>query len=309
MRITRRHLQVSLGALWLLDGALQCQPSMFGPFFTHQILAPARDGLPSLLAGPLHTLATIVSSQPALANAGFAIIQIALGVGLLTRRFTRLALGASIAWALMVWIAGEGLGGITTGATIPMGAPGAALIYAVIAILAWPTREEESRARPSWLALPAWCALWLMGALLQLVGGNNSSMSLTMMLRNAQSSSPGWIAALDHRLSLLRIPTWAPAALIGLFILIAMWSLVPGGVRRVAVALGVVISLTSWLFFQGLGDLTSGQSTDPNSGPLVVLLAVAVLGASNPREIRRHPLDTLESSDTVVAPSLVESTR
>ena len=47
-----------------------------------------------------------------------------------------LALAASIAWALAVWWLGEGLGGVLTGAASPVtGAPGAALLYALAAVL------------------------------------------------------------------------------------------------------------------------------------------------------------------------------
>jgi len=287
MRMTRRHLRLSLAVLWLLDGALQCQPRMFTRDFSQSILAPASRGLPSALAAPLHLLAAVVAAHPALMNAGFAIIQIALGAGLLTRRFTRIALGASIAWALMVWAAGEGFGGITTGATMLVGAPGAALLYAVLAVMAWPSssREEE---RPSWWAPAAWSSLWLVGAGLQLVAGNDSSMSLTMALRAAGTSAPRWIARIDQSLATTHLPRWTPAVVIALDVLVAMWALVPGWTRHVSLALGTVFALAQWLLVQGLGDLTSGQSTDPNCGPLIVLLAWATLSAA-PRYSLRHP--------------------
>ncbi len=67
--------------------------------------------------------------------------------------------------------------------------------------------------------------------------------------------------------------------MVAVYVLVAMWSLLPGWTRRLSLGIGVLISLTSWLLFQGLGDLTSGQSTDPNIGPLMVLLALAVIGA------------------------------
>lgn len=293
MRISRRHLQVSLAVLWLLDGALQCQPSMFGPNFARKILSPARHGLPAIMASPLHVVAALESASPALANGGFALIQIALGVGLLTRRFTRVALLASIAWALSVWVVGEGLGGVTAGATVLSGAPGAALLYGVIAVLAWPTRDGRSDQPPSWLALPAWCGLWLTGAVLQLVAGNNSAMSLTMMLRGAQAGSPGWIAGIDHHLALIRFPSWTAAALTAVNVLVAIWALVPGWTRNASVGLGVTVALVGWVLVQGLGDLTSGQSTDVNSGPLIVLLAVAVVGA--------YPLDARSPSGHALA--------
>ena len=279
MRMTRRHLRLCLAALWLLDGALQCQPRMFARNFSQSILTPASQGLPSALAAPLHLLAVVVAAHPALTNAGFAITQVALGAGLLTRRFTRLALGASIVWALMVWTAGEGFGGVASGATMLVGAPGAALLYAVLAVVAWPSSHGGGE-RPSWWALPAWSSLWLAGAGLQLVAGNDSSMSLTMALRSAATSSPRWIARLDQDLAATHLPRWTPAVVIALDVLVAMWALVPGWTRHLSLGLGVAIALAQWLVFQGLGDLTSGQSTDPNCGPLIVLLAWATLSAA-----------------------------
>ena len=44
--------------------------------------------------------------------------------------------------------------------------------------------------------------------------------------------------------------------------------------------IGAALAFASWLLIQGLGDLTSGQATDPNSGPLIILLALAVIGAN-----------------------------
>ncbi len=298
MRMTRRHLRLCLAALWLLDGALQCQPSMFTRNFSQSILAPASRGLPSVLAAPLHLLAAVVAAHPVLTNTGAALIQIALGAGLLSRRFTRLALGASIAWASMVWMAGEGFGGVATGATMLVGAPGAALLYVVLAVVAWPSPSREGE-RPSWWALPAWSSLWLVGAGLQLVAGNDSSMSLTMALRSAGASSPRWIARIDQGLAATHLPRWTPAVVIALDVLVAMWALVPGWTRQVSLGLGSAFALAQWLVFQGLGDLTSGQSTDPNCGPLIVLLAWATLGAA-PRR-RRVSVDVVSLPTSVAS--------
>ena len=299
MRITRRHLQVTLGALWLVDGALQCQPIMFGRGFVRRILDPAGHGQPIVLAEPLRVITTMVSAHPALANGAFVIIQIGLGVGLLTCRFTRAALGASVVWAFSVWIVGEGLGGIATGATLLSGAPGAALLYAVIAIVAWPSRAHQGDERPSGLALLAWSLLWLAGAGLQLVAGDNAASSLTMMLRGAQSNSPGWIAGIDRDLAHLPLPRWASAAAVALYVLVAVWALVPGWTRQLSIGIGVAIASSGWLIFQGLGDLTSGQATDPNSGPLIVLLALAVIGAQPPRAGDRPPPHPLEADEVL----------
>ena len=296
MQITRRHLQVSLGALWLLDGVLQCQPIMFSRGFSRQILAPAGVGRPSALVEPLRVVEALVSAHPALANSTFVLIQILLGVGLLTRRFSRASLAVSIVWSLSVWMVGEGLGGLATGATLLAGAPGAAVLYAVVAILAWPSRTLRGNERPSWLVLPAWCALWLVGAGLQLLHGNNSSTSFTMMLRAAQSGAPSWIGQIDRHVGMLRIPSWTAAGVIAIYVLVAIWALVPGWTRQLSIGIGVFISLTGWLLFQGLGDLTSGRATDPNSGPLMVLLALAVVGAFS-RNIEKQPREVSAPSE------------
>jgi copper(I)-binding protein len=66
--------------------------------------------------------------------------------------------------------------------------------------------------------------------------------------------------------------------------------------RLVAAWTGIVLSVLFWVFGQGLGNLGSGQSTDPNSGPLLVLLAVALIGTVRvepvvvPAEWRRSAL-------------------
>jgi hypothetical protein len=303
--ITRRHLQIGLGSLWLLDGALQCQPFMFGRGFASQILAPAGVGLPGLLGEPLHAAIRVASDQPVLANGAFALIQILLGLGLLTRRFTRVTLGASIVWALSVWIGGEGLGGLGAGATLLTGAPGAALLYAVIAVVAWPSGEPRADERPSRWALPAWCALWLLAAGLQLIDGNSST-SFTMMLRAAQSSAPGWVARIDRHLAHLQAPSWIAAGVIALYVLVAIWSLVPGWTRHLSIGIGIAVAVMGWVFFQGLGDLTSGQATDPNSGPLIVLLALAVVGAHS-RTVDQDPISEIARSTPVERKILVSS--
>jgi hypothetical protein len=270
---------------------------MFGRGFAKHILAPAGAGLPGLLVEPLHDAIRIALAQPVLANATFALIQILLGLGLISRRFTRVALVSSMVWALSVWVAGEGLGGLSAGSTLLTGAPGAALLYAVIAALAWP-RSPLVDDRPSRWALPAWCALWLLGAGLQVLDGNNSPTSLTMMLRAAQSGAPGWVAQIDRDLVALHIPSWTASGVIALDVLIATWSLVPGWTQQLSLSIGMFTALTGWLLFQGLGDLTSGQATDPNTGPLIVLLGLAVVGAYS-HEINHREDDTFAASGSV----------
>ena len=47
--------------------------------------------------------------------------------------------------------------------------------------------------------------------------------------------------------------------------------------RTAAVSCGLALTLAIWVLGQDLGQLYSGQATDPNSGPLLALMAIALL--------------------------------
>ena len=105
--IRRRHLQIALGLLWLLDGALQAQPFMFTRSFATQVIDGAGQGQPGFVSVPVHWVSIVIGTHPVAWNVPFAALQLLLGMGLLARRTARLALAASIAWALAVWRLGS----------------------------------------------------------------------------------------------------------------------------------------------------------------------------------------------------------
>ena len=141
---TRRALQLGLAAIWLLDGVLQYQSFMYTKAFG-QMLAGTAAGNPSVIARPITWDATLVEHHLVLINTIFATIQILIGLGIAFRPTVRIALAASIAWAIGVWWFGEGLGGILNGVASPLnGAPGAVIIYALLAVLLWPADRAAS---------------------------------------------------------------------------------------------------------------------------------------------------------------------
>jgi hypothetical protein len=143
----RRGLQITLGVLWLADGALQLQPFMFGRGFVNQILMPAYMGSPAGVTGPALAVTRLILHAPAAWNAAFAITQLLLGAGLLWRPAVRAALAGSVVWALAVWWFGESLGGVLSGMASPLtGAPGAVILYALLAVLAWPLASRTMQA-------------------------------------------------------------------------------------------------------------------------------------------------------------------
>jgi hypothetical protein len=161
-------LQICLGLLWLLDAALQYQPFMFGPGFVTSGIEPVTAGNPAAIVRSVAWASQVMLRHIAVYNAMFASIQLLLAIGFFFRRTVKLALAASIIWALSVWWFGEGLGGIWTG-TLPLaGLPGAVVLYVLIAIVLWPTQsaahEPTSLAAAGPLratgASVLWLALW-----------------------------------------------------------------------------------------------------------------------------------------------------
>ena len=143
----RRAFQLVLAGIWLLDAVLQYQSFMFTKAFG-QMLAGTAAGNPSVIARPITWDANLVEHHLVLLNTIFATIQLLIGLGIAYRPTVRVALAASIAWAIGVWWFGEGLGGVLSGAAGPLnGAPGAVIIYALLAVLLWPA--DRGRRRPS----------------------------------------------------------------------------------------------------------------------------------------------------------------
>lgn len=273
----RRKLQLALGAVWLLDGLLQYQPAMFSKAFP-SMLADTAAGNPAPVAAPITWSASFIGHHLTISNGAFATIQVLLGLGIAFRRTVKPALAASVVWALGVWWLGEGLGGVLTGSASPvLGAPGAVLLYAVLAVLLWPSERDVSagfvagRAVGAAAARLSWAVMW--GAMTVLAALPGAVKTLHSGIADMAAGQPGWLAWLDtHAASAL-----SPGGLVFavLMVVIACGVYLPSvlavrGVLALTVALAVVI----WVI-QGFGGMLTGGGTDPNSGPLLVLLALA----------------------------------
>jgi hypothetical protein len=280
--ITRRHLQIALGLLWLLDAALQAQSFMFTDGFATQVIAPVGQGQPGFVSEPIHWASTVIAAHPVIWNVPFAATQLLLGMGLLVPRTARLALAASIAWALGVWYLGEGLSGLASGhASLINGAPGSALLYAVLAAAAWPRRDASREGPATWLRF-AWAGLWVGAAVFQALPGQNTGKAVASALTGGTDSAPAWLANLEGSAG-----SWAAHhGVLVVTLLVAAEVLIGVGVlsqrtRVPALALGLALTLTFWVMGQDLGALYTGQATDPNSGPLIALMAIALLHRGN----------------------------
>jgi hypothetical protein len=277
----RRVLQVSLAVVWLLDAALQYQPFMFGPFFVTQGIQPATAGSPAVVSGSVIWASQIMLRHIAVYNAIFATIQLLIAVGILVPRTCKPALAASIVWALSVWWFGESLGGIFAGASPLAGLPGGVVLYALIAVLLWPTatvrrREAASPATAGPLGARGASLLWLIvwGSFCYslLLPANRSAGAISQIF-SVTDGQPGWLAAIMNALAGL-----AGQRGLEISVLLAVFCAVAGiGVLRPrfvrpAVLMAAALGLLFWVA-EGLGGIFTGQGTDPNTGLLLVLLA------------------------------------
>jgi hypothetical protein len=285
----RRALQLALGALWLLDGMLQFQPSMFGHGFA-QMLAGSARGNPAVVARPITWSAGLIGHHVVALNAIFAAIQLLLGLGIAWRPAVKLALAGSVAWSLAVWWLGEGLGGVLAGTASPVdGAPGAVLLYGLLAVLLWPAdRHPADRARADrGLAAPftaaravgprvaqaSWLVVWLGLAALALLP---ASRAVGRTIADTTPGEPAWLAWTDaHVASALTRPGLLAAVVLAVvFVIVASGTFLPRRAARAAIVLAVAVAAALWLA-QGLGGILTGSATDPDTGPLLALLALA----------------------------------
>ncbi len=299
---TRRGVQVTLGVLWLVDALLQMQPFMFTADFATQVVAPAGQGQPIWVAAPGDFFAGIIAAHPAPLNIGFARIQFALGIGFLFPRLVRPAIVGSLAWSGGIWWFSEGLGGPRLWTCFPRhGSPGAVLLYAVLALAAWPATDSrnsagQAEARVAGWFPAAWAILWIGGALLQLLPSQRGIAALIDQI-GSTDGVPGWLAGLHNSAGVvLSHGGDAPfVALVAVMASVGVAGLGGRPWRMSAAAVGAVAATTFWVLGQDIGELYSGQATDLNTGPLIVLMALAQAGTTArpavPPTTARSPAD------------------
>jgi hypothetical protein len=271
-----------LAVLWLLDAILQFQAVMFTPSFARTLGATAH-GNPAAVAVPIAWSARLIEQHAVAADGAFAAVQLLIGLGIAWRPTVKLALSASIAWSLAVWWLGEGLGGLLNGTASPAnGAPGAVLLYALLAILLWPRRQDQrtrSAAAGRIGVQPArllWLVLWGGLAWLAVAPATADPGALSRIIAGMSGAEPAWLARIDRQVAGL-LSHHGPAAALALAILLAVIAAgiyLPEPVLRPVLALAILTAGALWLA-EGFGGILTGAATDPNSGPLLSLLVLA----------------------------------
>jgi hypothetical protein len=280
----RRMLQLGLAAIWLLDGVLQYQSFMFTKAFG-QMIGSTSSGNPGVVAHPIDWNANLVEHHMVLLNTIFATIQLLIGLGIAWRPMVRLALAASIVWSLGVWWFGEGLGGVLNGTASPVnGGPGAVILYALLAVLLWPADRPgatapfvAARAVGVTVARVLWLVLWGSLAYFSLTPANRAPQALHDMIAGMADGEPGWLAALEKHSAALVAHQGLAASIVlaAALAIIAIGVYLPPSLAKATLILAIVVAACIWVFGEAFGEILTGGATDPNSGPLLALLALA----------------------------------
>lgn len=279
-----RVVQLALAGFWAFDALLQLQPANFTSQLVVGTILGNAENQPQPIFGSLVSASHLLEPFHVELNVAIIVIQLALAFGLILRPTVKPALALSAAWAMGVWWLGEGFGGIFAGkATLLVGAPGPALLYALLALIAWPTGRGVTGTIAGAGALGeratrgAWALLWGGGAILRVVPFWFSPVyALQGDFQLSLDEQPRWLFHINQALSHFAATAGLPLV-IGIAVLEAAIGI---GIltrhRRAFLTAGMVVATLYWLFGQQLAGVLTGSATDVGAGPLFIVLALTL---------------------------------
>lgn len=295
-----RGVQLALAAFWAIDALLQLQPLNFtGGLVSDTILGNA-ENQPEPIYGSLVAASHLLAHHAVELNIAIIAVQFLIAAGLARPRTVKAALAASVVWALGVWWLGEGLGGLFAGkATLLVGAPGPALLYAILALVVWPrdrcgTTIAAAGALGDRAARGLWVMLWVGGAFLRVAPFWFPPVyALAGDFQLGLDQEPHWLFVINEDLA-----RYAAAAGLPLVIAIAILEAVIGlgGLtrhRRTFLLAGMIVAAIYWAIGQQFAQIFTGDATDIGAGPLYILLALSLWPVQSQSPKTRRPVAAL----------------
>jgi hypothetical protein len=174
------------------------------------------------------------------------------------------------------------------------GPPGAVLLYALIWIVVFPRRPRHRTSgvqrRPPRTGAEATGGAGDLGRRVVRHGGdvvlpaNHGPHGISDLLASAARSSPAWLARFQTSVAASLHGDGRTVALV-LAVLSVVIGIGPLLVQRATpfLIMGTAVVIDFWIMGQSFGGIVAGIATDPNTGPLLVLLAVALFLKDGPR--------------------------
>ena len=273
-------LAKGLGLLWLFDAFLQLQPNMFKYDFLSNVVKPTTLGQPDLIAKVINFGINVYSINTFTFNICVFLIQAFLGLSLLLfptqRKELRWILILSIIWGLIIWIFGEGLGGIFTGqASLYSGAPGAAFVYILASIILLRQRYISSQYLAKIVGI-----IFILTSLLQFQPMFWMKDGLIGIFKLSSLDNISIISSTSiHITNLITGNAVLGNTLLIYLLLVLGWALViKPNVLTSSIAL--LFLLFVWGFGQDLGTLSTifkGTATDPNTAVILIMFLIPTI--------------------------------
>lgn len=271
--VIKRLITLLLGLMWIFDSILQAQPRMFTIEFIEGVLKPAFVNQPFFLRNIMHIGVTLYSKDIVLSNTIAVVLEFFIGAFLLfpvKSKIVTAGLLLTIMWGIIIWVFGEGMGGLFTGsASFYTGAPGSAVIYSLIASFLLLYGRRSVRVLPKIGAL-----FFLSGALLQMQPFFWTKEGVMSLFAASTGDSFILISSLAKKAQELFLinPFIGNIVLIALLFFFGFVLLIRSNAKTASLAL--LFLLIIWFFNQDLGGVTTfvlGLATDPNSAPIIAL--------------------------------------
>jgi hypothetical protein len=125
------------------------------------------------------------------------------------------------------------------------------------------------------VARALWLVLWGSLAYLALQPATTARGAISGLVSGMAGGEPGWLASIDRHLAAFLATRGGAAAIVLAVVLavVAVGVYLPRRAARAVLVLAIVTAAVIWLA-EGLGGMLAGGGTDPNSGPLLALLAL-----------------------------------
>jgi cytochrome oxidase Cu insertion factor (SCO1/SenC/PrrC family) len=277
---SRTLLRLAFGLLWIVDGVLQFQPAM--PLgMADQVVRPATEGTPGWLHHLMSASVGTWDRHPLSVGIAVGFLQLAIGALLLVTRgrLSRLVGLLSVGWGVVVWVVGNGMGGIfSPSSSLYFGWPGAIVVYLIAGVfLAGPPRwfpEVFSVVAQRLVGAMLFVGFVLTWTAHDWTSGKDNPLT-SMGASMGAAGQPRWLSALViHGTEALGKVAPLTNIFMALWVVVTAWGL---WTRAATSARWPTRSLITgalfwWIFAEDVG-IFGGLATDVNSWlPLAILM-------------------------------------